>query len=145
MGAGHFGQAISALFSSDGFTARGYCLAWDPWLLAMTLFGNAMIVGAYLAIPLQIMYIFLHARRHEASVILSTHNYSMRLFAAFIFCCGITHQFDIYELWYPNLYWIGALWDVLTGFVSLLAALMLGFVVKIDYARPPGSPSDRVI
>lgn len=138
-------ESIAQAFGTGGFTPHGYCLAWDPWLLALSLFGNAMIAVAYLAFPLQIMYVFFHARRHDASVILNTHNYSMRLFATFIFCCGIIHAFDIFELWYPQVYWAKALWGVLTGLVSLLAALMLGFLVKIDYTRAASAPSNSII
>src|SRR5690606_7237469 len=79
--------------------------------------GNAMIVLAYLTIPVALLRLL----KERRELVL---NRIFLMFAAFIFACGTTHLIKIITIWKP-LYWLEAIADTTTGVISLMTAILL--------------------
>ena len=110
------------------FLPHGYCLSWDPGLTAALVLGNLLIALAYFTIPLVILR-FIRQRRDI------DFRYLHWLFAAFIVTCGITHLLHVVALWYP-VYYLEAAMDMLTGVISLIAAIMLWKLLPVFVGLP---------
>ncbi len=76
------------------YMPHGYCLLWDPWLVAIHAGSDLAIFAAYFAIPVA-MWSFVRQRPN-----LELRRMAM-LFAAFILWCGFTHLFSMLTLWWP--------------------------------------------
>jgi two-component sensor histidine kinase len=114
------------------YTAHGYCLSWDPWLIALHGGSNLLIFGAYTAIPIAIL-IFIRRRPKLEMKGLA------RFFAAFIFWCGLTHLMGLVTLWLP-LYDLEALIMAATAAISVATAIMIFILIPQALAIP--SPRD---
>ncbi|MFZ2161294.1 MAG: PAS domain S-box protein [Sideroxyarcus sp.] len=110
------------------FLPHGYCISWQPWLTAALVLGNLLIAMAYFTIPLVILR-FIRQRRDID--FRSLH----WLFAGFIVSCGITHMLHVVELWYP-VYYLEAAMDILTGVISLIAAIALWKLLPVFVSLP---------
>jgi two-component system, sensor histidine kinase and response regulator len=108
---------IHSLAATDSFMPHGYCLAWNPQLLAVFVVGNALVALSYYSIPAA-LWIFVRNRKDLA------FNWMFRLFAAFIFLCGTTHLMKLWTIWSPN-YWAEGLVDLVTGLISAYTAVAL--------------------
>ncbi|MBK5912517.1 hypothetical protein CCR85_13575 [Rhodothalassium salexigens] len=108
---------IDWLFDKSGFAPHGYCLIWDPWLLAMTVTSDGLIAVSYFAIPAALLVIAL--RRPD----LGGRRY-LWLFAAFIITCGITHVMSVVTLWEPY-YALAASFKALCAVASVMTATMI--------------------
>jgi hypothetical protein len=113
---------LSQMFSGANFTPHGYCIAWDPDLLAELIIANVSIWFAYSIIPIQLFRLI--SRAGKERIWLSKKTSVIAGFAAFIWLCGGTHLIDVLVLFAP-LYWFQAHWDVLTAAVSLVVAGMI--------------------
>ena len=81
---------------SDGFMPHGYCLRWDVPLLSTLIIGNLGIALAYFQIPVALRY-FVGKRKDLP------YPHIFRLFAAFIFSCGLTHLIKVWTIsWMQN-------------------------------------------
>ncbi len=96
---------------------HGYCLSWQPDLVAALVIGNLLIALAYFTIPLVILN-FIRQRKDI------DFQHLHWLFAGFIVTCGITHLLHVVELWYP-VYYFEAVMDILTALISIVAAVIL--------------------
>lgn len=96
---------------------HGYCLSWQPDLVAALVIGNVLIALAYFTIPLVILR-FIRQRKDI------DFKHLHWLFAGFIVTCGITHLLHVVELWYP-VYYFEAVMDILTAGISVIAAALL--------------------
>lgn len=105
---------LDAIFGAQGFIPHGYCLRWDPWLLARYVASDALIGLAYYSIPVALIYF---ARRHPELKV----NWIFVLFAAFIFACGTGHFVEILNVWYPA-YELQAWVKVGTALISITTA-----------------------
>src|SRR6476620_7681375 len=110
------------LFSSETFgesalTAHGFCLLWQPALVWLHVFSDAVIGLSYYAIPLALAY-FVWKRKDIV------FGWIFWMFAAFILACGTTHFIEVWTLWYPD-YWIQGLVKLATAAVSLSTAVLL--------------------
>ena len=74
------------------YLPHGFCIAWNPQLLAMHVISDLLIAIAYFSIPIGIVYVA--KKRPDAE--LQPIYY---LFAAFILACGVTHVMGILTLW----------------------------------------------
>ncbi len=110
---------------------HGYCISWQPGLLAALVIGNLLIALAYFTIPLVILK-FIRQRRD-----IDFKNLHW-LFAGFIVTCGITHLLHVIELWYP-FYYLEAVMDVLTALISVVAAVMLWRLLPVAVSLPSAS------
>jgi hypothetical protein len=90
-----------------------------PWLTVGFIVGNAMVWGAYMAIPLAIGVVM---QRRE----MKPHKYRLAwLFAAFILLCGMGHFWHLATIFSNDVfwYWWRSGWDILTGLVSAVTAV----------------------
>lgn len=120
---------FAALFTNGAFTPHGFCLNFDPPLLALTVLGDALTGLAYLLIPLQLLVIAHRARTRR--LVISGERWVLMMFASFILLCGIHHLLEIVLLW-RALYWLAAAEGVLQGAVSLFTCAMLQLAVLPD-------------
>jgi hypothetical protein len=107
------------------FTPHGYCLAWDPDLLWLTVIGHLGTAFAYFGIPCMLLL--------TSREVLAVPRWLGALFAAFIFLCGLSHLLEVLVLWVPD-YWELAIEVFLTAIVSLatLYFLPLGIVQILE-------------
>jgi len=110
------------------YTAHGYCLSWDPWLIGTHAISDFVIFASYTAIPIAIL-IFLSRRQGLQLKMLG------RFFAAFIFWCGLTHLVGMLTLWFP-IYDIQAVVKVITAAISLLTAVVIFRLIPKALAIP---------
>lgn len=107
---------------------HGYCIAWQPGLVAALVIGNLLIALAYFTIPLVILR-FIRQRKDI------DFKYLHWLFAGFIVTCGITHLLHVVELWYP-VYYLEAWMDILTAVVSVVASILLWKLLPMLVSLP---------
>ena len=100
---------------------HGYCLFWQPWLVALFAGSDLLIFLSYSAIPLALL-IFLRQRPDIR------YRQLVALFAAFILLCGLTHLISIVTLWIP-VYPLHGLVKLVTGIVSMTTAVVLFLLV----------------
>jgi hypothetical protein len=103
------------------FQPHGYCLNWTPWILWLTVVGNALIALAYYSIPVTLIYLV----RQKPDMV---WNWVFTAFATFIFACGTVHVMDIVVIWYP-LYGLSAAVTAFTAASSAFTACMLVYLV----------------
>ncbi len=109
-------RPVTDWFATDGLTPHGFCLAWDPNLIAAIVVANATIAFCYVVIAIVLVSAALAPRP-------AVPRWLYWSFAAFIFCCGLSHVFEDLTLWFP-LYRLQALVLAVTALVSLLAAIL---------------------
>lgn len=107
---------------------HGYCISWQPDLVAAFVVGNLLIALSYFTIPLVILR-FIRQRRDI------DYRYLHWLFAGFIVTCGITHLLHVVELWYP-VYYLEAVFDLLTAAISIIAAIVLWRILPLLVSLP---------
>ncbi len=105
------------LGAGTGFMPHGYCLRWDPWLLARYVISDAVIGLSYYSIPLMLLHF---SRQHPEL----RFNLVFALFAAFIFACGTTHFIEILNIWWPA-YQLQSAMKVATAVISVATAAAL--------------------
>jgi two-component system, sensor histidine kinase len=110
------------------YLPHGFCIAWNPQLLAMHVISDLLIAIAYFSIPIGIVYVA--KRRPDAE--LQPIYY---LFAAFILACGVTHVMGILTLWIP-LYYTQGITKIVTALVSVATAIYLLPKLKHIMALP---------
>lgn len=107
---------------------HGYCVAWQPGLIAALVIGNLLIALAYFTIPLVILR-FIRQRKDI------DFKHLHWLFAGFIVTCGITHLLHVIELWYP-VYYLEAWMDMLTALISVIASVLLWKLLPVLVSLP---------
>lgn len=111
-------EFLDRLFGPTTFTPHGYCLHWDPNLIALHAMSDAAIALAYFAIPLGI--VSLGKRRGDFS---GGTLVVAGLFTAFIVACGVTHLGGLLTLWWPY-YGIEGIGKAATAVISLASAMI---------------------
>lgn len=106
-----------SLIEYAAYMPHGYCLFWQPWLVALFAGSDLLIFLSYSAIPLALL-IFLR-RRPDIR-----YRFLVALFASFILLCGLTHLVSIATLWVP-VYPLHGLVKLVTGIVSMMTAVVL--------------------
>lgn len=114
-------QALTNLFDLTKLMPHGYCLVWNSALLWLHVLSDVLIALSYYSIPLILLY---YIRKHKDF----PFNKLLLMFAAFILACGTTHVLSIITIWMP-LYWLEGLLKLLTGLLSLMTAIAMGFIV----------------
>ncbi len=100
-----------------GMPPHGYCLLWQPDLLALHVIADAVIGLAYFSIPVA-MAVYL-TRRRELQF-----TWVIWLFATFILACGTTHFISILVLWVPA-YGLEGVVKGITALVSIATAILI--------------------
>ncbi len=108
-------QTLTQLFDMTKLMPHGYCVVWNPALLYLHVFSDALIVMSYYAIPL-ITFYFIGKNKGLPL------NKLRIMFAAFIFACGTTHLLSIISIWLP-LYWLEGWLKLLTALLSVMTAI----------------------
>jgi signal transduction histidine kinase len=108
---------LSGLFDAASLTPHGYCLAWEPGLMALHITSDGLIAASYYSIPLAITLLLL--RRQDV-----VFSWMAWLFALCIMACGTTHLMGIWTLWHPD-YLADGLVKVVTAVASVMTAAAL--------------------
>lgn len=103
-------------FFSDNFMPHGMCYLWKPEILWLNVISDGLIALAYFSIPIAILYFV----RRRSDVKFSG---VFILFGFFIFFCGLTHLFSIYNVWHGSYGWHGIA-KAVTALVSLGTAFV---------------------
>jgi signal transduction histidine kinase len=106
---------VTGLFESAGMTAHGFCLAWDPELMALHVMSDALIGLSYYSIPVCLALLVI--RRSDLAF-----RSTFWMFVTFIMACGTTHLFAIWTLWEPDYLAEGAVKAVTAVFSVMTAA-----------------------
>ncbi|WP_298976097.1 ATP-binding protein [uncultured Roseobacter sp.] len=110
-------DVIRSIFDSAQFVPHGMCLLWRPDLLVLHGGSDVLIALAYFTIPLLI----LKAQKRRPDLI---DPGVVRMFAAFITACALSHTGAFLTLWYPA-YALQGIVKLLTAGVSIYTALQL--------------------
>jgi len=110
-------EALSRLFSQDGFMPHGMCYLWQPGVLWLNVVSDALITVAYFSIPFTLLY-FVRKRTDLQ------FNWMFVCFAVFIVACGTTHLMEILVVWHPA-YWASGGVKALTALASVPTAVLL--------------------
>jgi PAS domain S-box-containing protein len=116
------------LLDPSGLTPHGFCLSWEPGLIALHAGSDAAIGLAYLAIPGALLSLI--GRRTDL-----TFNRMICLFVAFILACGLTHLVAILTLGVPA-YGIEGLIKFATSTISVVIAVVLWPLIPRLVALP---------
>jgi signal transduction histidine kinase len=108
---------FSSLFDGAALTPHGFCLSWQPALMALHIVADGLIAASYYSIPLAIVALML--RRGDVAF-----GWMAWLFALFITACGTTHVMGIWTLWYPD-YLADGMVKVVTAVASVMTAAAL--------------------
>ncbi|MDZ7862255.1 GGDEF domain-containing protein [Acidovorax sp.] len=112
----------------NGFMPHGYCFLWRKDLLFMMILGNALTVVSYSLIPVALVQLV--RKRKDLKF-----NGVFLLFAAFIAFCGVTHAFEIVNIW-NGYYFLQGAAQLITGLVSALTAFVLWRLIPTILAIP---------
>lgn len=126
---------LGAFFDGSSLMPHGFCLLWQPELLALHVSSDVLTGLSYYSIPLALVY-FVRKRRDVA------FSWVFWLFAAFILACGTTHFFSVWTLWEAD-YAAQGLIKAATAIVSLLTAVALWLLMPKALALP--SPSQLAV
>ena len=107
---------MSDWFGADTYIPHGFCMAWEPDLVAAVLLSNGLIALAYMCIASALV-----VKASEPAPVMPAWLYWG--FAAFIFFCGISHVLDDVTLWFP-VYRLQAVVLAITALVSLFTAML---------------------
>jgi signal transduction histidine kinase/CheY-like chemotaxis protein len=119
------------LLDSSTLSPHGICLLWEPELIWLHVFSDAVIAASYFSIPFALAIVVSRRRDFQFGWI-------GWLFAAFITACGLTHVFSIYTLWVP-VYGIEGLVKAVTAIASIATAAMLWPLIPKIIAIPSTS------
>src|SRR3954451_5667539 len=111
----HQMTTLEGMFGNSEFTPHGWCLLWQPELLALHVFSDAAIAASYYVIPVALVY-FVWWRKDLA------FSWIFWMFALFIVACGTTHWFGILTIWYPD-YWTEGGIKLATAALSVATAV----------------------
>jgi len=126
---------LVGFFDNSSLMPHGFCLLWQPELLALHVASDVVTGLSYYSIPIALVY-FVRKRRDVA------FSWVFWLFAAFILACGTTHFFNIWTLWQAD-YAAQGLIKGATAVVSMLTAVALWMLMPRALALP--SPSQLAV
>ena len=92
---------------AGSFMPHGVCYAWNPSLIGLHAFSDALIGLAYFSIPPALWY-FVRKR------VDLPFSWIFLLFGLFIVACGSTHWMELWTLWRPD-YWVAGMVKALTA------------------------------
>jgi signal transduction histidine kinase len=110
-------EFLRELFDTAGLTAHGFCLAWQPELMAVHVISDALIAISYYSIPICLALLVL--KRSDLAF-----RQTFWMFVAFILACGTTHFMSILTLWEPDYAAEGTV-KALTAVFSVMTAVQL--------------------
>ena len=114
-------QTLIDLFSLKGLIPHGYCLAWSPLLLWLTIISDTLITLSYYVIPL-VMFYFIRPRKDLL------YSKIVVLIALFIVACGTTHLMSLITIWIP-VYGMETISKVITAVLSVITTFSMLFII----------------
>ena len=108
---------FDTLFELTGLMPHGFCLLWQPELLALHIIGDGATGLAYLSISLAILSFLRRKPCFE-------YRWVAYLFASFIILCGLSHFATVVMLWQPY-YALDGLLKFVTAVISIITAVVL--------------------
>jgi PAS domain S-box-containing protein len=121
-------QVLIDLFSLKDLIPHGYCLAWSPLLLWLTIISDTLITLSYYLMPL-IMFYFIFQRKNLL------YSKLIQLIALFIIACGTTHLLSLITIWIP-VYGVETLTKVITAIISVITTASMFYSVPKLLALP---------
>jgi hypothetical protein len=103
-------------FGANAYIPHGFCMAWEPDLVAAVLLSNGLIALSYMIIA---GWLVLKAMEPAPA----RPRWLYWGFAAFIFCCGTSHVLDNARLWF-QWYRFQSLVLAITALVSVFMAML---------------------
>lgn len=98
------------------FMPHGHCYLWKPVLLSIHAISDFLIGAAYVGISITLYALVKKIQLKFSRVILS--------FGLFIGACGMTHFFEVWNLWNSD-YWASGSVKIITAFASVFTGLYL--------------------
>lgn len=124
------------LADPSGLTAHGFCLSWEPGLIALHSISDGLIALAYFSVPLALLTLL----RQRPDI---QYRWIISLFVAFIVACGLSHLLEIVTLWAP-LYQVEGVEKAITAALSVTTAIALWPLVPRLVALPSPSQLERL-
>jgi signal transduction histidine kinase/CheY-like chemotaxis protein len=115
-------------FSNGSYAPHGYCLLWQPELIAAHIVADSVIALAYFSIP--VVLVILVRRRRDLAF-----GWVFWCFATFIMACGLTHVMSIWTL-FQSVYGLEAIVKVITAIASIATAFLLWPLLPKAIALP---------
>ncbi|MGZ5006702.1 MAG: ATP-binding protein [Methylobacter sp.] len=115
-------QSLIDLFGVKGLMPHGYCLAWSPSLLWLTVASDVVMTVAYFTYPFAIAY-FVWKRKD-----LQYRWLYLTFFNAFILTCASTHLLSVVTIWIP-LYWLDAYVKAVSATVATATVFAIWWVI----------------
>lgn len=119
---------MNEFLAAANLLPHGHCLFWRPDLLLLHVVSDVLIALAYFSIPLALVELL---RRRRDLVF----NHVFLLFAAFITACGLTHLFNIADIWLA-MYPLSGLMKAFTALISLVTAVACWRLLPAATALP---------
>ena len=107
---------------------HGYCLSWNPRLMALHIVSDGVTALSYASIPVMLLKLVRERKDLQFSWVFV-------LFGAFILACGTTHALNLWTIWFPD-YWLSGMVKALTAAVSVGTALVLWPLIPKAVALP---------
>lgn len=98
------------------FMPHGHCYLWKPVLLSIHAISDFLIGVAYVGISVTLYALVKKIQLKFSRVILS--------FGLFIGACGMTHFFEVWNLWNSD-YWASGAVKIITAFASVFTGIYL--------------------
>jgi signal transduction histidine kinase len=115
-------------FSNGSYAPHGYCLMWQPELIAAHIVADSVIALAYFSIPVAL--VILVRRRRDLEF-----GWVFWCFAIFILACGLTHVMSIWTL-FQSVYGLEAIVKLITATASIATAFLLWPLLPKAIALP---------
>lgn len=114
------------VLSTVGLMPHRMCLLGVPILIWVDAVSNQIVAICYLIIPALLVRVFLRGILIQPSDTNKISHATVLLpwFAAFIICCGMSHQMDVITLWVPY-YYMDAAIRILTAIASVGTCIVL--------------------
>ncbi|WP_298287505.1 ATP-binding protein [Novosphingobium sp.] len=119
-----------------GMPPHGYCLLWQPDLLALHVISDLVIGLAYFSIPVALAVYLVRRKDMQFT-------WMIWLFAAFILACGTTHFLSILVLWVPA-YGLEGVVKAFTAIVSIGTAILIWPLLPKLLALPSPAQLQRL-
>lgn len=114
---------LNQAISGQSLIPHGVCLTWNSSLLWTLVVSDAVIALSYFSIPFALWYFA--KKRPDIP-----YRWLMVTFGFFIVACGITHVFDIVNIWQPS-YWASAYAKLFTATISFATAIAVWRIIPV--------------
>lgn len=120
--AGHFDLWFK---NSEFWSPHSHCVLYDPAVIFLDFWGNIMVGVAYFLIPMLLFRLIIGMWKEMKNPLkaLIVHG------AIFVFLCGSTHFIHAYN-WSHTQYALQAIFEIVTGMVSMWFAIRLFFFIR---------------